>query len=237
MSEAGSARIRLQARDVMTADVITVRPDTTVKDIAAVMLAHHVSGLPVITPEGELTGIVTEADLLYKESERHRDGNRFWLGLSPFGRRLETMRKAAGITAADVMSTPVVTVQEDMSLHEVAALMVRRKINRVPVLRSGRLAGIISRADILRAFVRPDEEIARAVREALQRELWLNVALLKVDVKDGIVRIGGEVDRRSEKEFAERWVAAIDGVLGVESALTYRSDDLKIPERYATTGD
>lgn len=90
---------------------------------------------------------------------------------------------------------------------------------------------------VLRAFVRPDEEIARAVRDALLQELGLDVAVLKIDVQGGIAYLGGEVDRRSEKELAERWVAAIDGVLRVESTLTYRSDDLKIPARYAMTGD
>ncbi len=157
-------QIYLRAKDVMTSPVVTVWPDTSVKDIAASMMAHHISGLPVVTSDGELVGIVTEAYLLHKEGGPFVQDPTFFAGLPAFGRAAAAARKAGGLFARDLMSSPVVTVQEDTPLGEIAALMMRRKVNRVPVLRVGRLVGIVSRADIVRALVRPDEEIAEVVR-------------------------------------------------------------------------
>lgn len=220
--------IRLRARDVMTSPVITVRPETAIKDVAALLLAHHVSGLPVLTHEGELIGIVTEADLLVKEATPGGEPGR---PRSPRRRGLRSLapsdeeKKAAGLTARDLMSTPVITVEEEATLHEIAALMVQRKINRVPVLRAGRLAGIVSRADVLHAFTRTDAEIAQAVRQALLHDLWIDTSTLQVEVRDGVVYLEGRVERRSERELVTRWAGTVDGVVAVESALTYAYDD------------
>lgn len=222
-------RIHLQAGDVMTSPVITVRLETAVKDIAAMMVTHHISGLPVLTADGELAGIVTEADLLHKEAGVSGQGVRYFGGLPAFGRAAAALRKAGGLVARDVMSSPVVTVDEDTPLHEVAAVMVRRKINRLPVMRANRLVGIVSRADVVRALVRPDEEIAAAVHDTLLRDLWVDASRVRIDVRQGVVYLDGEVERRSEQVLVERWVAAIDGVVGVESALTSRFDDRNTP--------
>jgi CBS domain-containing protein len=218
-------RIHLRAADVMTSPVITIQPDTSVKDVAAAMVTHHFSGFPVVTVEGELIGIVTEADLLHKEAGPFGQDPRFFARLPAFGRAAAAAQKASGLVARDVMTSPVVTVDEGTSLHEVAALMVRRKINRVPALRAGRLVGIVSRADVVRALVRPDDEIATAVREALLHDLWVDISKIRIDVKDGIVYLDGQVDRHSEKDLVERWVASIDGVVGVDSKLTFEFDD------------
>lgn len=228
MSTRRKITVRLRAKDVMTSPVITVRPDTSIKDVAGLMLTHHISGLPVVPPDGELVGIVTEADLLYKETGPRQKDERFLKGFPPFGKTVDTVKKASGLTASDLMTSPVVTVDVDALVHEIAGLMVRRKINRVPVVRAGRLTGIVSRADVLRALVRPDEEIAAAVRQALVHELWIDVSRVKIDVRQGVVYLEGEVDRRSEKELAERWVATVDGVAKVESSLTYKLDDRRI---------
>ena len=227
MGEDTSVRIHFRAKDVMAAPVFTVRPETGVKDIAALMLTYKISGLPVVTTDEELVGIVTEADLLHKESGLKRKDLTFWKGL-PFGRTPASIRKAEGVTAAELMSSPVLTVEEDTPLREAAALMVRRKINRLPVMRAGRLVGIVSRNDVLRAFVRTDEELERAVRDALLHRLWIDVTPLKINVMDGVVYLDGEVDRRSDKLLAEQWVAAIDGVVRLDSTLTYRHDDRRV---------
>ncbi|MFN3286207.1 MAG: CBS domain-containing protein [bacterium] len=217
------ARVRLLARDVMTSPVITVTPDTPVKEIAQLLLAHHISGVPVVSLEGKLVGIVTEADLLYKERPEVEEGG--LLRLFRRGQLAEAERKAEGLVARDVMTSPVVTVTEEMPLREVAALMARRQINRVPVVRGDQVVGIVSRADVLRALVRADNEIQEAVRRALLEELWIDPSGLRIDVQEGVVTLEGEVERRSDKELAERWVATIDGVVRVESRLTYRFDD------------
>jgi CBS domain-containing protein len=216
-------RIRLRAKDVMTSPVITVRPDTPVKDVAAKMAAHHVSGLPVVTEDGELVGIITEADLLVAEAR----------GVRPRARQSPPVGAGpGGPVARELMTSPVVTVDEEAPLPEVAALMVRRRINRVPVMRAGRLVGIVSRADIVRALARSDDEIAAAVRDSLLHDLWVDTSRLTVQVRQGVVILEGEVDRWSEKQLVERWVAAADGVVGVENRLTYRFDD-----RRASLGD
>lgn len=216
-------RVRLVARDVMTTQVITVAPDTPVKEIAQLLLTHHISGVPVVSPEGKLVGIVTEADLLYKERPEVEEAG--LLRLFRRGQLAEAERKAEGLVARDVMSSPVVTVTEETPLREVAALMARRQINRVPVVRGDQVVGIVSRADVLRALVRADDEIKEAVRRALLEELWIDPSGLRIEVQEGVVTLEGEVERRSDKELAERWVATIDGVVRVESRLTYRFDD------------
>lgn len=223
-----SGRIHLRAKDVMTVPVLTVQPDTDVKDIAAMMVTHHISGLPVMTPEGELVGVVTEADLLHKEAGSSRQDPRFFAGLPPFGQAAVAARKAAGLVARDLMTSPVITVDEETPLREVAALMVRRKINRVPVLRGGRVTGIVSRADVVRALVRSDVELAGAVRGSLLHDLWVDVQRLHIAVRQGVVHLDGQVERRSERDLVERWVLAIDGVIGLESRLTYEVDDRKV---------
>lgn len=216
------ARVRLQAKDVMTSPVITVDPQTPVKEVAQLLLTHHISGVPVVS-EGKLVGIVTEADLLHKERPATEEAG--LLRLLRRGQLAEVERKAEGLVARDVMTSPVVTVTESTPLREVAALMARRQINRVPVVRGDQVVGIVSRADVLRALVRTDEELKEAVRQALLEELWIDPSALRIDVHEGVVTLEGEVDRRSDKELAERWVGTIDGVVRVESRLTYRFDD------------
>ncbi|MER3460844.1 MAG: hypothetical protein C4303_06945 [candidate division GAL15 bacterium] len=220
---ASAVRIRLTARDVMSSPAVTVSPDTPVKEIARLFLQRRISGVPVVSLDGELVGIVTEADLLYKERPPLEKGG--LLALFRRGQVAEVERKAEALVARDVMSFPVVTVQEATPLREVAALMARRQINRVPVVREGRVVGIVSRADVLRALVRPDEELREAVRRALLEELWVDPSGLRIDVREGVVYLEGEVDRRSDKALAERWVGTVDGVVRVESHLTYRFDD------------
>jgi CBS domain-containing protein len=216
-------RVRLLARDVMTSPVITVSPDTPVKEIAQLLLTHHISGVPVVS-DGKLVGIVTEADLLYKERPEVAEEGGI-LRLFRRGQVAEAERKAEGMVARDVMTSPVVTVPEDTPVREVAALMARRQINRVPVVRGEQLVGIVSRADVLRALARSDEEIKEAVRRALLEELWIDPSDLTIEVHEGVVTLEGEVERRSDKELAERWVGTVDGVVRVESRLTYRFDD------------
>lgn len=209
---------RLRVRDVMTAPVVTVREDTPIKDVAQALLAHRISGVPVVSRDGELVGIVTEADLLYKELPEERGG--WWLRPDP-----ERIRKRQGLVARDLMTWPVITVQEDTPLREAARLMAKHGVNRLPVVRDERVVGIVSRADVIKALARDDRELERAVRESLLRELWVDPATVHVRVEEGVVHLEGTVDRRSDKELVERWVAGIDGVVSVRSELRYRFDD------------
>lgn len=220
-----AARARLTAADVMTAPVISVRPDATVKEIASLMLAHHISGLPVVSSDDVMLGIVTESDLLHKERGPRLPRPGFSRALRRFGRPAVAQKKASGCTAADLMSAPVVTVGESTLLYEIAALMVARGINRVPVLRGSRLVGIVSRADIMQALTRTDAEVAEAVRATLLHELWVDISHLDIDVHDGVVTLDGQVERRSECDLVARWAAAVDGVVSVRSRLGFEYDD------------
>ncbi len=208
---------RLRVRDVMTSPVVTVLPETDVRDVVTTMLAHHVSGVPVVTAAAELVGIVTEGDLLHKESpaSHGKPGS----GDRP-GAVTRTADKARGVMARELMTSPVVTVDEDTPLREAVGLMVSKQINRVPVMRGSQLVGIVARADALRALVRPDEEIAAAVREALLHGVRITLSGLRFWVRNGIVHLEGTLGSRAEKELAERWIAAIDGVVEVESRVT-----------------
>ncbi|MDR7480937.1 MAG: CBS domain-containing protein [Armatimonadota bacterium] len=224
--------LRLYARDIMTHPVITARTDAQVKDLVALMITHHISGIPILTPAGELVGIVTEGDLLYKELEprpTEPTGIVARLPLRSVAEAIERARKAEGLRADEVMTSPVIVVTEATPVREIAQLMVKHRINRVPVVRAGKIVGIVSRNDVLKAFTRSDDELRTAIRESLLHDLWIDVARLTIEVKDGVVYLEGVVDRRSEKELAEKWAAMADGVVSVQSRLTYEVDDRAVP--------
>jgi|DewCreStandDraft_5_1066085.scaffolds.fasta_scaffold00164_57 CBS domain-containing protein len=144
----------------MTRPVITVRPDTRVGEIARLMVEHAISGIPVVDDAGRVVGIVTESDLIVRHARLHFPVYLPILGeVIPIGnlRRLNAeLRRALGTTAADVMTSPVRTVDVDTPLEEVVTLLVDHRIGRVPVLEQGRLAGIITRADIVRLIAREE---------------------------------------------------------------------------------
>jgi CBS domain-containing protein len=126
------------------------------------------------------------------------------------------------------MTTPVITVTETSSVHEIASVMVTHGINRVPVLRGGRVIGIVSRADVLKAFRRTDAELAEVIRESLLHDLWIDISKISVDVRAGVVFLDGVVERKSEKDLVERWAGTADGVVEVRNRLTYQVDDARI---------
>jgi len=194
----------------MTFPVITVTPETEVRDLVATMLAHHISGVPFVTAAGELAGIVTEGDLLHKETPVSH-GQR--------GTVTSTPDKARGVTARELMTAQVVTVDEDTPLRDTVGLMMSKQINRLPVMRGSQLVGIVTRADALRALVRPDEQITAAVRDALIHGVRIDLSHLRFWVRNGVVHLEGELGSRSEKDLAEGWIAAIDGVVKVESGI------------------
>jgi len=223
--------LRLLARDIMTSPVLTARPETTVRDLAALMTTHHISGIPIVTAEQELVGIVTEGDLLYKEVLPKPAEPPFIVRRLPIRAVVtaeEHVRKAEGVRAYELMTTPVMTVTETATVHEIAGVMVKHGINRVPVMRAGRLAGIVSRADVLKAFRRSDAELTEAIRESLIHDLWIDMAKVTVEVREGIVYLDGVVDRKSEMDLAEKWAAMADGVVEVRNRLTYQLNDARI---------
>ncbi|MQA82203.1 MAG: CBS domain-containing protein [Streptosporangiales bacterium] len=213
---------RLTVREVMTADVVTVRPSTPFAQIARLLAERRVSAVPVVDEDGNLQSVVSEADLLSKEE--HRDDRP---GTHAFFHRARLSRaKAAATDAAQLMTAPAVAIGPDATLVSAAKLMTRRNVKRLPVVDDGRLVGIVSRTDLLRAFLRPDDEIQdEIVDEVFTRILWLHPARIDVDVRDGVVTLSGRLEKRSHIDNAVRLTHRVDGVVDVQSDLTYTVDD------------
>ena len=222
---------RVVAREIMTSPVITATPETPFREIAMLMLHHRVSGLPVVDDSGRLLGIISEADLIRKEEQPLPQppivgwhGRSLWLE-----RLVDRHQKATGMTARDLMTENVVTATEETKAHELAHLMLARGVNRIPIVREGRVVGIVTRADILRVFVRTDAALAADITQALLQDLWIDPSGLAITCTNGVVAIAGQVDRHSDKEFIIKWVKSIDGVVGLNAdGLTYRIDDLAL---------
>lgn len=223
---------KLKIEDVMTRTVVAVREDTPFKDVVRSMLEHRVSGVPVLDSEERLVGILTEADLLTIEEgklePKHRRSFLEWL-LEP-ARFAEIEREAADVRAEDIMTPSVVTVRPETTVPEAAKLMLDAQVKRLPVIdEEGRVLGIVSRRDLLSPFLRTDEEIADEIREdVIFRTMWIDPDTIGVEVKDGLVRLRGTVERKSVKEILVELVHRVEGVVGVEDELGCRWDDRKV---------
>ncbi len=222
----------MRAMDVMTTDVITVDPDTTVQGVATLLAERGISGAPVVDTGGNLVGIISEGDLLHRAeigtARRHRVRRRSWW-LDHFASDLaRDYVKSHGRTVREIMTQDVATVTEDTELADIAALLEAKRIKRVPVMRGGRVVGIISRANIVRAVgatkgapSREGEGDDRSIRSRLLAELgreeWARVWPEDIIVRDGIVHFWISDDESSEKRQALRVAAeTIEGVRGVE---------------------
>jgi CBS domain-containing protein len=205
-------------------DVVSVREHTTFKEIASLLLEHGISAVPVLDAAGCVAGVVSEADLMIKES-RAED---LHFAANASSQTRESAAKSAGMTARDVMTSPAVTIGPDSDAVDAARLMEEMVVTRLPVVDdAGRLVGIISRRDILRVFVRADEEIREEIRdEIVGRLLWLDPDELVVEVGNGVVGLAGEVETRSLAELAGSVIGRVDGVVSVLNGLTYKVDDL-----------
>jgi CBS domain-containing protein len=224
----------MKVSDVMTRDVVTAHPGTPLKEVARLMATYGISGLPVVDDEGTVVGIVSEADFLIK-GRGHHDGRGGALGRL-FGSSRETQAerdKIAAATAGELMTSPAITIETDAPVRHAAALMVERHVNRLPVARDGHLVGIVTRADVVRAYLRPDDEIRRLVRdEIVLRTMWIAPETVDVEVAGGVVHLAGTLDRRSSVETLVGLVQRLDGVVKVESDLRWQfdDDDVRLPE-------
>ena len=201
----------MRARDIMTANVVTVGPDDGVHDVARLLLTHRISAVPVLDAGGQLVGIVSEGDLMRRpENETERHGS-WWLGLWTLAEdRAREYVKGHGRHACEVMTRDVVTVTEDTSLAEIAELLEERRVKRVPVVRDGRLVGIVSRANLLHGLAttreaaqaapsEDDHAIRQRVVATLEEDLGVTVEWINVIVRAGMVELWGEVGSAEEK--------------------------------------
>ncbi|MEW2296171.1 CBS domain-containing protein [Streptomyces sp. NPDC006743] len=203
--------------DVMTQTVVAVGRDAPFKDVINLMEQWKVSALPVLEGEGRVIGVVSEADLLPKEEFRDSDPDRFTQL-----RRLPDLAKVGALTAGELMSTPAVTVHADATLAEAARIMAVRKVKRLPVVGAdGLLEGVVSRADLLKVFLRSDDDIAEEVRREVVSPLFHTTGEpARVEVCDGVVTLTGRIRDTSFVPVAARLARAVEGVVDVECRLT-----------------
>lgn len=207
--------------DLMTSEVVTVTPTTSLRDAAVLLTEKGISGMPVVNDATEVVGVLSEADIVVKAGgEVARNRLLGWLLEADFG--LEDKIRAE--TVGDAMTAPPVTISPKRPVHEAARLMVSENVNRLPVVEKGKLAGIVTRADIVRAFTRSDAELVDEIRgDILRRTFWLEPGSVAVDVVDGHVTLRGEVETEADQELLPHFVARVPGVISVDADLSCRS--------------
>ncbi|MGW2780157.1 CBS domain-containing protein [Streptomyces populi] len=226
---------------VMTTDVVRAEYGTPFKEVARLLAAHRISGLPVVDEDDKVIGVVSETDLMLHRAATpdpyEPDHHARLAGLIPGARREAAKNNAR--TAGGLMTAPPVTVHADDTVVQAARTMARKHVDRLPVLdEEDRLVGIVTRGDLLRGFLRPDEEIRREViDEVLVRSLWLAPRDVEVSVTEGVVTLTGSMERKSETEIAVAMTRRIDGVVDVVAHLTHRLDDAHLrPDDRAPRG-
>ncbi|CAM5639449.1 CBS domain-containing protein [Streptomyces aurantiogriseus] len=221
--------------EVMTSEVIGARRETPFKDVARLLDQHRISGLPVVDADDKVVGVISETDLVRRQAaQAERDpGRRFPLSAL----RRKARRRAAearATTAGQLMSTPAITVHPEQRVADAARVMERHHIERLPVVdEEDRLIGIATRRDLLRVFLRTDEEIRQEIiDEVLTRAMCLPPHTVIVSVRDGVATLEGRLEHRSDIPLAVQLVWKVDGVVGVMSSLTFRIDDTRPPETH-----
>ncbi|MGI5441036.1 CBS domain-containing protein [Streptomyces shenzhenensis] len=203
--------------EVMTRAVVAVGREAPFKDIVERMKQWKVSALPVVEGDGRVIGVVSEADLLPKEEFRDDDPDRFTQR-----RRLSDLAKAGALTAAELMSTPAVSVRADATLAEAARIMALRRVKRLPVVTAeGLLDGVVSRGDLLKVFLRPDNDLADEIRRDIVDPLFpAPVEPVHITVTEGVATLTGRVADAARIPLAVRLVRGVEGVVRVDCRLT-----------------
>ena len=223
----------MKAADVMVTDVITVGPEARVPEVAELLLRHRISAVPVVGGHGEILGIVSEGDLLNRPEAETMHRKSWWL---EFLASRETMAadyvRSHSQHVTDVMTRNVIAAPPDISVADLAALLEKHRIKRVPIVKDGKMIGIVSRANLLASLVRrkdkeqeaahSDSAIRSDIVQKLNHEFWARPALVCVDVHDGMVDLTGIVDSQAELKAIEVLAEEAAGVRGVSNQLRIR---------------
>jgi CBS domain-containing protein len=224
----------MQARDIMTAQVVTIAANATIRELADLLVKRGVSGVPVVGPKGELVGIVSEGDLIRRSEIGTARSRSWWLRLLAGEHALAAdFIKENARHVADVMTRDVVTAEPDATLGHLARLLERHAIKRIPIVHNKQLVGIVSRANLVQAFAslekKPHLELSptdAAIRDRilhrLESEPWAHTSLLNVLVKDGVVDLWGIVHTAIEKDAVRVAAEATPGVRAVNDNLILR---------------
>jgi CBS domain-containing protein len=224
----------MNASAIMVSDVITVKPDDTVEDVAGLLLVNCISAAPVVDDSGKMVGIVSEGDLLRRVENRTGHEREWWLKLL-MGRELLAAEfiKEYGRKVADVMTREVITVEPDTPVADIASLLERHRIKRVPIVQDGKIVGIVSRANLIQALavcrnksLEPqtitDAELRDKLVSRLKAEPWVRPSLVNVTVADGTVDLWGIVDSPAEKQALRVAVEVTPGVKVVNDNVLVR---------------
>jgi CBS domain-containing protein len=215
----------MRVSDVMTTELLTVRSSTSLKAAAEILAAQKISGLPVVDPENHVVGVLSEGDILFKESGEAERKSLFerWLEL-PLP---DVVTKVEARTVGEAMSAPAITIGPRRPLAEAAQTMIDNGVKRLPVVdEDAKLIGIVTRADLVRAFVRSDQEIASEIREdVIRRTLWIAPETVEVTVENGEVRLTGEVETKADAELIPAFVQRVPGVVSVLSKLRWHEEN------------
>lgn len=214
----------MRVADVMTVAVTTTTPETPLRVLARELGQHGISGMPVVE-DGRVVGVISEADILAKTRRTPEDTRGLLERVLHPGTPEEALKHEATVVG-EAMTAPAITVESYCSIATAAARMLEHRVNRLPVLSRGRLAGIVTRADIVRAFARPDAEIEADARDQLahQRSLAGETSTVLVKVLDGDAVLTGLVGTPGEVETLERVVREVPGVVAVRSDLSFDAD-------------
>jgi CBS domain-containing protein len=222
----------MQAKDVMTRNVISVEPDSTVLQAARLMLLHHISGLPVIDQAGKLVGVLSEGDFLRRQETRTEKRRSRWLEfLMGPGRIAAEYTHSHGSKVSEVMTDEVQTVGEDTPLEDIVELMERHRIKRVPVLRANKVVGIVTRSNLMHAMVsiartvpavaKDDASIRERLLAEMQKEQWAPAAMTNVVVRDGVVELWGVIVDERQRTALKVAAENIPGVKAVKDHLVW----------------
>jgi CBS domain-containing protein len=221
----------MQAQDVMTKDLITVAPDTSVSEIAGLLVQHRISAVPVVTGEDQLVGIISQTDLGHRNETGTEKKRKWWLEIfADADAQARDYVKTHGLKAHDVMTRVVVSVPHDASLAKVADVLDAHRVRQVLVMRDGKMVGIISRADLVRALADTaatpasprvaNGQLQKAIWEQIKAQPWLQSAYLNVAVRDGMVELYGAVDSTDQRRALLVLVNRVAGVQKIEDNLT-----------------
>jgi CBS domain-containing protein len=225
----------MKAADVMTHDVITVSPEDLVQDVARTLLKHRISGVPVVDKQGKIVGVVSEGDLM-RRAETDTDAQRSWwlrAFIGPETLANDYVRSHAR-RVSDIMTTRVLTAGPDASLRDIAAMMERNRIKRLPIVDGGKLVGIVSRANLMQAFasliVTPlptdtgdDKAIRERVLDRLRAERWSSPNSINIIVQQGVVELWGAVDSEAKHKAVRITTETTPGVSAVKDNLVVMS--------------
>ena len=223
----------MKARDVMVSPVISVKPSCTVKEVAKTLLERRISAVPVVDDTGKLVGIVSEGDLMHRAEIGTQRRHSWWLRVLTGDDALAAeYTKAHARTVADVMTRDVITASPDTPLHEIAALLERHSIKRVPIVRDGALLGIVSRANLLQALASSHKDLDiqlsdTAIRDRILAHLnnqpWAHTLLLNVTVNGGVVDLWGITGSDAERKAIRVAAESAPGVTAVNDHLVRQS--------------